>query len=255
MLELKNITVEYPSPHGFTKAVDDVSLSVREQNVFALVGESGCGKTSLIRALFGLQSRVCRQGAAFWGVRDLLAMPQAELRRILGNEIGIVLQNPYHAFDPVYTIGAQIAEAICAHRKLSRTEKHSRVTELLEMVELSANVAELYPHELSGGMLQRAQLAAALSNNPSLLIADEPTSALDVTVQAQIIDLLDSLKRDKKLTLFIITHDFGVVAALADTVAVMGSGKIVESGRTEDVLGAPSHPLTQKLLLADAVYR
>ncbi len=256
MLEIRSVVVEYPGKGGAFRAVDGVSLTVRPYETLALVGESGSGKTSLVMSLFHLLPHVNMQGAAFFEGQDLFALSAEERRRSLGRDVGLVFQNPYHAFDPVYRIGAQICEVLDTHFKLTRAEKQKRVAELLETVELdAARVARLFPHELSGGMLQRAQLALALCCRPKLLIADEPTSALDVTVQAQILALLGRLKQAKQLTLVIITHDLGVVAALADTVAVMQNGHIVEYGPVSRLLNHPTHPFTQKLLQADLAYR
>lgn len=255
MLSLEHVTVEYSTQKGLFKAVDDVSLTVHENETFALIGESGSGKTTLALSIFSLLKDAQRSGTAHFNHRSLFTLPEPELRRMLGRDVGIVFQNPYRAFDPVYKIGVQIAEACAAHLTLTKSESHVRVARLLEMVELDSAAANRYPHELSGGMLQRAQLAVALCCSPPLLIADEPTSSLDVVIQAQIVDLLNNLKRDKKLTLFIITHDLGVVASLADSVAVMRGGKIVESGTAEKVLSSPSHTYTKQLLESDTAYR
>lgn len=255
MLRLEDISVDYATVGGYFRAVNQVSLTVREHETFALVGASGCGKTTLARSLFGLLPQVHRHGAAWLNGMNLFAASREEIRRLLGREVGIVFQNPYHAFDPVYRIGDQINETLSTHLTLTRAEKRIRINELLDAVGLTAKTAGMYPHELSGGMLQRAQLAVALCCRPYFLMADEPTSSLDVTVQAQIIDLLNQLKSEKKLTLFIITHDLGVVAALADSVAVMDNGKIVENGPASTVLSSPAHPFTQQLVEADLAYR
>ncbi|MDR0929472.1 MAG: ABC transporter ATP-binding protein [Oscillospiraceae bacterium] len=236
-------TASYQTKKQSFAAVRGVGLHIAHNEAYALVGESGSGKTTLALSPFGLIQGVHAEGRALFEGRDLLAPGVA--RALWGREVGVAYQNAYAVFDPVYTIGQQIGEALKA---MNPSAGRGDIAALLDAVGLAASTAKLYPHELSGGMLQRAQLAVALCGEPKLLIADEPTSALDVTVQRQIIDLLNGLRRQRALSLLIITHDLGVVAAVAQRVGVMHEGQIVETGAVGDLMRHPQHAYTKMLL-------
>jgi ABC-type dipeptide/oligopeptide/nickel transport system ATPase component len=243
LLRLMDYSASYRTEKQSFAAVRGATLHIAHNEAFALVGESGSGKTTLALSPFGLIRGVHAKGQAAFDGRDLLAPGAA--RALWGRDVGVAYQNAYAVFDPVYTIGRQIGEALKA---ANRSAGRAGIASLLDSVGLAASTAKLYPHELSGGMLQRAQLAVALCGEPKLLIADEPTSALDLTVQRQIIDLLNSLRRQRALSLLLITHDLGVVAAIAQRVGVMRDGQIVESGAVEDLMRRPQHEYTQMLL-------
>ncbi len=251
LLEVEDLRVQYPGAGRPVRAVDGASFRLERGETYALVGESGSGKTATGLALLRLvePGRITGGRLLFEG-RDLLALTEKEMRRVRGARIGMVFQEPAAALDPVMRIGAQVAEALRVHKKLGRREAFAEAVRLLELVSLPEpqQQARAYPHELSGGMMQRAMLAIALSCSPALLVADEPTSALDVTIQAQILALLRRLKRDLELTVLLITHDFGVVAENADRVGVMYAGRIVEQAPARALLDGPAHPYTRALL-------
>lgn len=251
LLEAENLKVSFETPSGLFAAVDGVSLCVRQAETLAIVGQSGCGKTVLCRSLM----RLCTGGSRLEGSirlegRELLGLSETAMRQIRGKQMAYLFQEPHLALSPSFPIGAQIAEAILVHEKAVKKQAKERVMRLLELVRLERACYFAYPHQLSGGMLQRAALAVALACQPKLLIADEPTTALDATVQAEILQLLARLKRELGMAMLLITHDFGVAAQLADTIAVMRAGKFVEQGRAEEVLYAPAHPYTWSLLAA-----
>jgi peptide/nickel transport system ATP-binding protein len=256
LLDVRGLTTQFDVARGggagVLRAVDGVSLSVRRGETLGLVGESGCGKSvtalSIIR-LVQPPGRITSGTIVFEG-RDLTTLDESEMRRVRGARIGFVFQEPMTALNPVFTIGDQIAESLLVHGLATRAGARARAVELLEAVRLPepAKRAGDYPHQLSGGMRQRALIAAAISCRPSLLIADEPTTALDVTIQAEILDLLREMRAQFGLALLLITHDLGVVAHLADRVAVMYAGRIVEEGPTTTVLAQPAHPYTRGLL-------
>ena len=256
LLDVRGLTTQFVVTRGGATrtvcAVDGVSLQVPRGETLGLVGESGCGKSvtalSIIR-LVQPPGRITAGAIVFEG-RDLMALDEPEMQRVRGARIGFVFQEPMTALNPVFTIGDQIAESLVVHRLATRAAARARAVELLEAVRLPepAKRAGDYPHQLSGGMRQRALIAAAISCRPSLLIADEPTTALDVTIQAEILDLLREMREQFGLALLLITHDLGVVAHLADRVAVMYAGRIVEQGPTVTVLGQPAHPYTRGLL-------
>ena len=233
-------------------AVDDVNFAIARGETLGLVGESGSGKSvtalSIIR-LVAPPGRIAAGRIQFEG-RDLLTLEEEEMRRMRGRRIGFVFQEPMFALDPVYTIGAQIAETMMVHGLAKGAAARQRAVELLEAVRVPdpARRAREYPHQLSGGLRQRAMLALALAADPTLLIADEPTTALDVTVQAEVLDLLRDLRRRFNLSVLLITHDLGVVAEMADRVAVMYCGRIVEHATVQDLFSAPAHPYTRGLL-------
>jgi oligopeptide/dipeptide ABC transporter ATP-binding protein len=233
-------------------AVDDVSFTIDSGETLGLVGESGSGKSvtalSIVR-LVGPPGRIV-SGRVALGGQDLLALPDDAMLGVRGRRIGFVFQEPMAALDPVYTVGAQIAETLRVHRLARGRAAERRAVDLLDRVHVpdAARRAREYPHQLSGGLRQRAMIAIALAAEPELLIADEPTTALDVTVQAEILDLLRDLRRDLNLSILLITHDLGVVAEMADRVAVMYGGRIVEQGEVADVLRAAEHPYTRALV-------
>jgi len=259
LLDVRNLTVDLPTAAGWIRPVNDVSFRLAPAESLGLVGESGSGKTMLALALMGLLPPGARvAGSAVLGrgdanERNLAQMNEKAWRAVRGREIAMVFQEPMTSLNPVMRIGAQVEEAICAHEPtLSKDQVRRRVLEALSHASVPEpeTRAEQFPHQLSGGLRQRAMIAMALAAHPRLLIADEPTTALDVTVQKQILDLLDRLRRELKLGLVFITHDLGVVAQVADRVAVMYAGRIVEEGPAGEVLRAPRHPYTQGLLAA-----
>ena len=252
ILEVRDLYVQYGSTDGPVKAVDGVSFALKRGSILALVGESGCGKTTAALALTGLlphPGKIISGDIRFDG-RDLLDLPTDELRRIRGREISMIFQDPVAGLNPVLAVGGQVEEIIRAHTDVSKEEARRLVREALERVGL-ANPEQLvkrYPYQLSGGMSQRVVIAIATVLNPKVIIADEPTSALDVTVQAGILEELRRLRSERGASILLITHDLGVVAQLADEVAVMYAGRIAEYGLTRDVLRHPRHPYTWSLL-------
>ncbi|KXV76532.1 ABC transporter ATP-binding protein [Acetobacter cerevisiae] len=252
LLDVQDLCVSFPSRGRMIPIVEHVSFTLGERDILGLVGESGSGKSVTAMALMGLidSPGVQITGSALFRGQELVGMPQKQLRRLRGREIAMIFQDPMTAFTPVYTIGWQIDEQIRAHERLSRKQARARTVELLaEMgVPDPARTADRYPHQLSGGLRQRAMIAMALSCNPSLLIADEPTTALDVTVQAQILDLIRSLRSTYGSSVLLITHDMGVVAETCDTTLVLYSGRVAETGPTEALFAHPGHPYTAALL-------
>ncbi|MCG7361384.1 dipeptide/oligopeptide/nickel ABC transporter permease/ATP-binding protein [Roseomonas sp. ACRSG] len=254
VLEVQNLTVEIATPRGPIRPVQDVSLSVHAGETLAIVGESGSGKSVTATAVMGLLPPVAVpvEGHAWLGGKDLLRLSEPEMRALRGGPMAMVFQDPMSSLNPVHTVGAQVVEAIQAHQKISSAEAWARAEELFKRVGIadSAKRLRVYPHEMSGGMRQRVMIAMGIANNPKLLICDEPTTALDVTVQAQILDLLNDLKRETGMAMIFITHSLGVVSEIADRVAVMYAGQVVEQGRVEEVFGNPLHPYTRALLAA-----
>jgi dipeptide transport system ATP-binding protein len=254
LLEIENLTVEFATAHGAFRAVDAVSLSVDPQDVLAIVGESGSGKSVAMLAVMGLlpwTATVTADRLEFEG-RDLLRMPAGERRKIIGNDITMIFQEPMSSLNPCFTVGFQLNEAIRQHLDLSRSERRERALELMRLVGLPAPEKRMsaFPHQLSGGMSQRVMIAMAIACHPKLLIADEPTTALDVTIQAQILDLLLKLQQDTGMALVLITHDMGVVAETAQRVAVQYAGQKVEEQPVRDLFDDPHHPYTAALLAA-----
>jgi peptide/nickel transport system ATP-binding protein len=253
LLDIRELTTCFSSPQGIAKAVDNVSLSFMQGETLAIVGESGCGKTVLALSILGLipdpPGRVT-DGTILYRDKDLLDMSEHELMRIRGNAISMIFQEPMTALNPVFRIDDQIAEPLRLHQDFGKHEALEKAVDALKLVGIPnpAKIAKSYPHELSGGMRQRVMIAMALACNPDLLIADEPTTALDVTIQAQILDLMDELKERMNGSLMLITHDLGVVARMAQRVAVMYSGKIVESAGVNELYADPLHPYTKGLL-------
>lgn len=251
MLSVSDLSVEFRSDEGRLRAVDRVSLTLQPGRKLGVVGESGCGKSTLSLAIMGLlEPGQIVGGTIRFGGEDLLAASEARLRELRGAAMSMIFQDAASALHPMIPVGTQIAETLRAHRKLSKGEARRRAVELLEAVGVpaAAERARAYPHELSGGMCQRVMIAGAVACGPQLVIADEPTTALDVTVQAQILELLDEICRRSGASVLLITHDLGVVAGFADEVAVMYAGRIVEFGETRSLFARPAHPYTQGLL-------
>ncbi|RUT33736.1 ABC transporter ATP-binding protein [Paenibacillus zeisoli] len=253
LLEIENLTTGFMTEKGFVKATDNISLTIEKGKTLCLVGESGSGKsvTSLsIMRLIDYAGGSILDGKIVFRGDDLAAKDQEEMRKIRGNKIAMIFQDPMSALNPVFSVGDQIAESLRLHQNKSESEAWKEAVNLLRMVGIPAPEirAKQYPHELSGGMCQRVVIAVALACNPELLIADEPTTALDVTVQAQILDLLQKLKQELGMSILLITHDMGVAAEMADRIAVMYAGAIVEEGTVEEIFANPSHPYTVGLL-------
>jgi ABC-type dipeptide/oligopeptide/nickel transport system ATPase component len=254
LLDVQHLTVTFPGSHSTTTAVDDVSFRVAAGETLGVVGESGSGKSvtafSILR-LLQPPGRITGGRVIFEG-RDLLTLPESEMRHVRGARISLIFQEPMTALNPVMRVGEQIAEAMAVHGVASGAEARARAAELLDAVKIpdAARRARDYPHQLSGGMRQRVMIAIALACRPPLVIADEPTTALDVTIQAQVLELLRELKARYNLALLLITHDFGVIAEMADRVAVMYRGRLVEEGPVRQVLRTPAHDYTRTLLAA-----
>jgi peptide/nickel transport system ATP-binding protein len=252
LLDVRGLTVAFPTLEGDVLAVSDLSYTLRRGETLGIVGESGSGKSVSSMALMGLlnRERTNISGQALFQGRDLLALPSNEMRDIRGKDIAMIFQDPFACLHPMYRVGDQIAEAVTAHANVSKTQATGRAVELLEAVGIprASDRARDYPHQFSGGMRQRAMIAMALVNNPAVLIADEPTTALDVTVQAQILELIERVKREFNIGVILITHDLGVVAETADTVLVMYAGRSMELGPARAVFDAPQHPYTWGLL-------
>ncbi len=253
LLEIDNLTTHFFTQDGVVKAVDGISYDLREGEVLGVVGESGCGKSvhalSIMRLVPSPPGRTIAGTVVFEG-EDLLLMDNAEMRNIRGNRIAMVFQEPMTSLNPVLTIGRQLTETLELHQNMSKQQAKGRAAELLQTVGISDAERRLadYPHQFSGGMRQRVMIAMALSCNPKLIIADEPTTALDVTIQAQILELMQDLARDFGTAMIIITHNLGVVARYAHNVNVMYAGKIIETGTAEEIYHNPKHPYTLALL-------
>jgi peptide/nickel transport system ATP-binding protein len=252
LLRVEDLRVEFPSEDGVVHAVDGITYQVQQGKTLGIVGESGSGKTVSSLTTLGLTRRQGARisGRIMFGGRDLVALPESELRSIRGNEIAMIFQDPLSALHPLYKVGRQLVEALQAHKQIGARDARARAIELLGLVGIPdpKRRVDEYPHEFSGGMRQRAMIAMALANDPKLLIADEPTTALDVTVQAQILGLMERLQEELGMAIVIITHDLGVVAEVADDIAVMYAGRIVETASAEAVFSSPEHPYTWGLL-------
>jgi len=251
-LEVKNLSVNFPTDDGLVRAVDDLSFSVAKGKTLGIVGESGSGKSVTSLAILGLHkgSRAQVSGQIFVGGVDINAGSESDIRKLRGKQMAMIFQDSLTALNPFYTIGDQIIEAYKVHNNVSKAEAKKHAIDMLDRVGIAEpqKRADDYPHQFSGGMRQRAMIAMALSCDPSLLIADEPTTALDVTVQAQILELLRQLQKDFGTAIILITHDLGVVAETADDVLLMYAGKAVEYGSVRDVLAKPQHPYGWGLL-------
>jgi peptide/nickel transport system ATP-binding protein len=252
LLEGKTLTVHWPPDDGLVKAVDGLTFQVMPGETLGVVGESGSGKSVSFLTVMGLISRkqAIIEGEVIFQGQDLLQVPPDEMRNIRGAKISMIFQDPMTSLHPFYKVGVQIGEAIRAHQKISKKEARDQAVEMLRRVGIPKpdERADQYPHEFSGGMRQRAMIAMAISCNPDVLIADEPTTALDVTVQAQILDLIDRLREEFNAAVVIITHDLGVVAEHCDHLQVMYAGKIVEYGTADDIYYSPHHPYAWGLL-------
>ncbi|EYD78067.1 Oligopeptide transport ATP-binding protein OppD [Rubellimicrobium mesophilum DSM 19309] len=256
LIDARNVAVSFKVEGGTVEAVRDVSFAVWPGKTTALVGESGSGKSVTARAVMRLLSKrasVSERTRILYGGKDMAHLSSREMRRLRGNRIAMIFQEPMSSLNPVYTVGAQIAEGLMLHQKLGRREAWARAVELLEEVQIPDPAARVnqYPHQLSGGQRQRVMIAMALANRPDVLIADEPTTALDVTVQAQILHLIDDLKKKYGMGVILITHDLTVVRQFADFVHVMQHGEVREEGPTEAIFSAPKHPYTRRLLASE----
>ncbi len=251
LLEVKDLKTYFYTTKGVVKAVDGVSFSLGKGEVMGLAGESGCGKSTTAYSLIRLvppPGKIVGGKIIFEG-KNILELSDEDFRKkYRWKKISMIFQGAMNALNPVYTIGDQLAEVFMLHEGLTKTEAMSKVYELLEMVGIDPKRARSYPHELSGGMKQRVMIAMALALNPPLVIADEPTTALDVVVQAQIMNLLKKLQREKNVSIILITHDLSLIAEIADKVAIMYAGKVVEYGTAEQIYLNPQHPYTQALL-------
>ncbi len=252
LVDIKNERLSFFTPVGEVKALNDVSIHLKEGEVLGIVGESGSGKSVTAYSLMGLTAHPGRlvDGTLEFNGHQIEKMTEREMRAIRGNEISIIFQDPMTSLNPVYTIGNQLTEAILLHTDKNRSQAKERAKELLELVGINEPGKRLrqYPHELSGGMRQRVMIAMALACEPKLLIADEPTTALDVTIQAQILELMMELKDKLGMAIIMITHDLGVVASMCERIAVMYAGKIVEYGTADDIFYNPRHQYTRGLL-------
>jgi len=253
LLQVEMLTAILVTPTGDRPIVEDVSFSLHRGKVLCLVGESGCGKSVTARAILRLLDwplYISSGSRILFGDRDLRTLPTREMRKVRGGEIAMIFQDPMSSLNPVKRVGDQVAETLILHRGMSRHAAHERTVVLLRQVGIPVPEQRVrqFPHELSGGMQQRALIAMALACDPKILIADEPTTALDATIQAQILDLLRKLRDTSDMGILLITHDLGVVAEMADDVAVMYAGRIVECGPVEQVLTSPQHPYTEQLL-------
>ncbi len=253
ILEVKNLKTYFFIDEGIARAVDDVSLHLFAEETLGIVGESGCGKSvtslSIMRLIPHPPGKIVSGDITFEG-KDVLALPESRMREIRGNEISMIFQEPMTSLNPVFTVGEQIEETIMLHQRLGAREAREKSIDMLDLVGIPSpetRVSE-YPHQLSGGMRQRVMIAIALVCNPAILIADEPTTALDVTIQAQILGLLEKLQSEFGMAVMLITHDLAVIAEVADRVIVMYAGKIVETANTFDVFENPLHPYTKGLL-------
>jgi peptide/nickel transport system ATP-binding protein len=255
LLTIKALKTYFFTRWGIVKAVDGVDLAVRQGETLGLVGESGCGKSitalSILRLVPGPRGRIVGGEIVFQG-RDLLTLPEELLRIIRGGEIGMIFQEPMTSLNPVFSIGSQVVEALCVHKKFTKKEARQKALQLLTSVGMpdAGHRIRDFPHQLSGGMRQRVVIAMALAGDPTLLIADEPTTALDVTIQAQILALIQGLRDERGLSMILITHDLGIIAQTADNCAVMYAGKVAEYTDVKTLFAKPKHPYTMGLLAA-----
>ena len=251
LLSVRNLKVSFPTESGVVKAVDGVSFDAHHNETLGMVGESGSGKSVTALAIMGLLPRSAKvEGQVLYNGDDLLAMKEEERRKLRGSKLAIVFQDALAALNPVFKVGHQVEEAIAVHRKMKRRQRRDEAVALLDLVGIpnARKRANQYPHEFSGGMRQRVMIAMAIANDPDVLIADEPTTALDVTIQAQVLEVLERIQDRTESTILLITHDLGVVAGLADRVMVMYAGRHVETAPVNDTFYLPRHPYTMGLL-------
>ncbi len=252
LLSIRNLSVHFPTQAGTARAVEELSFVINKSEVLGLVGESGCGKSISALSILRLipSPGQITAGQILYNDVDLLELPEEQMRKYRGKKIALIPQDPMTSLNPVYTVGFQTIEAIQAHEKIGHKEARQRTVELFELVRIpqAKDRIDEYPHQFSGGMRQRVMIAMALSCSPELLIADEPTTALDVTVQAQILELLRSIQKEKGMSILLITHDLGVVAELCDRVAVMYAGSLVEEASVQELFSNPLHPYTVGLM-------
>lgn len=252
LLTIRNLRTSFRIKDTYYPAVDDVSLTLRKNEILAIVGESGCGKSTLATSIIGLHNSISTkvEGEILYNNQNLVNLTEDQFNKLRGNDIGFIFQDPLSALNPLMRIGEQIEEGLVYHTKLTKQERGKRVLELLDQVGIPhvERVARQFPHQLSGGMRQRVMIAIALSGKPAIIIADEPTTALDVTIQAQILDLLKSLQDEIQSGIILITHDLGVVAEVADRVAVMYAGQVIEEAPVVELFRNPKHPYTRSLL-------
>ena len=250
VLDLKDLVVHYETEDADVHAVNGISIQIGKRRTLGLVGETGAGKTTTARAILNLVPNppgVIKNGEIYLDGEDVLKMSASELEKMRGNDVAMIFQDPMTALNPVMTVGDQIGESIQLHQHVSKKEAFEKAKEMLKMVGIAESRAYDYPHQFSGGMKQRVVIAIALACSPKLLIADEPTTALDVTIQAQVLELMKELIRDKDMSMMLITHDLGVVAEVCEDVAVMYAGRIVEQGTADDVFNFTRHPYTEGL--------
>ncbi|MCC2230572.1 ABC transporter ATP-binding protein [Lachnospiraceae bacterium CLA-AA-H215] len=250
LIEVKDLTVHYVLHSGTSEAVNHISLAMKKGETLGLVGETGAGKTTVALSIMGLlpvPPAQVKSGEIIFEGQDILKLSEKEKKKIRGNKISMIFQDPMTALNPIDRVGDQIAEGIMLHQSVSRKEAMQKACDIMEMVGIPAVRYSEYPHQFSGGMKQRIVIAMALVCNPELLIADEPTTALDVTIQAQVLDMINQLKKKLGTSILLITHDFGVVAEMCERVAVIYAGEIVEAGTLEQIFEFTSHPYTQGL--------
>lgn len=251
LLKIEDLVVHYEMDYGIVEAVNGISFELKKGEALGLVGETGAGKTTVALSIMGLlqkpQSNIIRGSILFEG-EDLLKKKERQLKKIRGEKISMIFQDPMTALNPVLPVGEQISEVIRLHEKISRADAQKRSQELLEMVGIPKDRHKEYPHQFSGGMKQRVVIAIALACSPEMMIADEPTTALDVTIQAQVLELIRKLQKEKEMSMIMITHDFGIVAEICDKCSVMYAGEIVEFGSVDQILDSPIHPYTRGLI-------
>lgn len=247
LLEIKNLTVEYQTDEDTVYAVNGINLTLKKGESLGLVGETGAGKTTVAKSILGIlpkaQSRIVDGEILFEG-ENLLTISEKKMRKVRGNKIAMIFQDPMTALNPIETVGYQISEAILQHNKISKKESREKACAMLEMVGIPMERYNEYPHQFSGGMKQRVVIAMALACNPELLLADEPTTALDVTIQAQVLDMMRTLRERMNTSVLLITHDFGVVADFCESVAVAYAGEIIEKGSVDNIFNNAKHPYT-----------
>ena len=252
LLTIRDLHTSFRIKDTYYPAVDNVSLTLRKNEILAIVGESGCGKSTLATSIVGLHNPINTkvEGEILYNNQNLVNLTEEQFNRIRGNDIGFIFQDPLSALNPLMRIGEQIEEGLIYHTNLNKEQRVARVLQLIDQVGIPnpQRVAKQFPHQLSGGMRQRVVIAIALSSKPAIIIADEPTTALDVTIQAQILDLLKSLQDEIQSGIILITHDLGVVAEVADRVAVMYAGQVIEEAPVTELFNNPKHPYTRSLL-------